>query len=80
MFVLLYSHTIREIASFISWVCHAGIWVLQYITLYTIPDKIINMAAKNILTEVAEHLRIYPYTVRRLAREGKLPGFKVGGQ
>ena len=30
--------------------------------------------------EVAEYLRIHPYTVRRLVRAGKLPGFKVGGQ
>lgn len=37
---------------------------------------------KEILTaeEVAEYLRIHPYTVKRLAREGKFPGFKVGGQ
>ena len=30
--------------------------------------------------EVAEYLRIHQYTVRRLARAGKLPGFKIGGQ
>ena len=30
--------------------------------------------------EVADYLRIHPYTVRRLVRAGKLPGFKVGGQ
>ena len=30
--------------------------------------------------EVAEYLRIHPYTLRRLARAGKLPGFKIGGQ
>lgn len=40
------------------------------------------MTPKDILTaeEVAEFLRIHPYTVRRLAREGKLPGFRIGGQ
>ena len=40
------------------------------------------MTPKDILTaeEVAELLRIHPYTVRRLAREGKLPGFRIGGQ
>ena len=40
------------------------------------------MTSKDVLTaeEVAEYLRIHPYTVRRLARTGKLPGFKVGGQ
>ncbi|MBU4477609.1 MAG: helix-turn-helix domain-containing protein [Candidatus Omnitrophica bacterium] len=30
--------------------------------------------------EVAEALKIHPYTVRRLCREGKLPCFKIGGQ
>ena len=40
------------------------------------------MPQKKILTatEVAKYLRIHPYTVKRLAREGQLPGFKVGGQ
>ena len=38
--------------------------------------------SKEILTaqEVAKYLRIHPYTVKRLARASKLPGFKVGGQ
>ena len=30
--------------------------------------------------EVAEALKIHPYTVRRLVREGKIPAFKIGGQ
>ena len=40
------------------------------------------MTTKDIFTaeEIAEYLRIHPYTVKRLARERKLPGFKVGGQ
>lgn len=40
------------------------------------------MPQKEILTaeEVAKYLRVHPYTVKRLARTGKLPGFKVGGQ
>lgn len=40
------------------------------------------MSSKDVLTaeEVAKYLRIHPYTVRRLAGKGKLPGFKVGGQ
>lgn len=40
------------------------------------------MTLKEILTaeEVAKYFRVHPYTVKRLAREGKLPGFKVGGQ
>ena len=29
--------------------------------------------------EVSKILRIHPFTVTRLAREGKLPAFKVGG-
>ncbi len=29
--------------------------------------------------EVAKSLRLHPFTVARLAREGKLPAFKVGG-
>ncbi len=29
--------------------------------------------------EISKILRIHPFTVTRLAREGKLPGFKVGG-
>lgn len=30
--------------------------------------------------EVANYLKIHPITAARLAREGKIPGFKVGGQ
>ena len=29
--------------------------------------------------EVAKVLQLHPFTVTRLAREGKLPAFKVGG-
>ncbi len=29
--------------------------------------------------EVAKSLKLHPFTVARLAREGKLPAFKVGG-
>lgn len=56
--------------------------VLQYVTLWNNPPKGKNMPRKEVVTaeEVAKYLRIHPYTVRRLAREGKLPGFKVGGQ
>jgi excisionase family DNA binding protein len=40
------------------------------------------MISEVVLTaeEIAKYLRVHPYTVKRLAREGKLPGFKVGGQ
>ena len=30
--------------------------------------------------EMAEYLRLHPYTIRRLAREGKIPAFRAGGQ
>ena len=30
--------------------------------------------------EVAHYLKLHPYTVRRLAREKKIPAFRVGGQ
>lgn len=30
--------------------------------------------------EVASSLKLHPYTVRRLAREKKIPAFRVGGQ
>jgi len=30
--------------------------------------------------EIGKYLRVHPYTVRRLARAGKIPGFKVGDQ
>ncbi|MCK5215419.1 MAG: helix-turn-helix domain-containing protein [Candidatus Omnitrophica bacterium] len=30
--------------------------------------------------EIAQYLRVHPYTVKRLARAGKIPGFKVGDQ
>lgn len=30
--------------------------------------------------EVAHALKVHPYTVRRLSREGKIPAFKFGSQ
>ncbi|MFA5362616.1 MAG: helix-turn-helix domain-containing protein [Candidatus Omnitrophota bacterium] len=30
--------------------------------------------------EIAQYLRVHPYTVKRLARAGKIPGFKIGDQ
>ena len=32
------------------------------------------------IEEVAEYLGLHPLTVRRLAREGEIPAFKVGRQ
>ena len=29
--------------------------------------------------EIAQILKLHPFTVARLAREGKIPAFKVGG-
>ncbi len=40
-------------------------------------DKIIETYT---IDEVAEALKLHPYTVRRLCREGKMPCFKIGGQ
>ena len=42
--------------------------------VFVSPQEILTAA------EVAKYLRIHPYTVKRLVRVGKLPGFKVGGQ
>ena len=38
-------------------------------------------AAMETLTpnEISQILKLHPFTVTRLAREGKLPAFKVGG-
>jgi excisionase family DNA binding protein len=30
--------------------------------------------------EIAKVLRLHPYTIRRLAREKKVPAFRAGGQ
>lgn len=30
-------------------------------------------------SEISQMLKIHPFTVTRLAREGKIPAFKVGG-
>lgn len=30
--------------------------------------------------ELAAYLKLHVYTIRRLAREGKVPSFKAGGQ
>ncbi|MCX5695006.1 MAG: helix-turn-helix domain-containing protein [Candidatus Omnitrophica bacterium] len=32
------------------------------------------------IEEVAESLKLHPYTIRRLCRERKIPAFKFGGQ
>ena len=50
------------------------------------PDQIKTiMPMQNIIEaytveELAEGLKLHPYTVRRLCREGKIPCFKFGGQ
>jgi excisionase family DNA binding protein len=30
--------------------------------------------------EIANYLSLHPYTIRRLARDGKIPAFRAGGQ
>lgn len=30
--------------------------------------------------EIAKYLKLHEYTIRRLARSGKIPSFKAGGQ
>jgi len=30
--------------------------------------------------QIAKYLKLHPYTIRRLARENKIPAFRVGGQ
>lgn len=30
--------------------------------------------------QIADYLKLHPYTIRRLAREGKVPAFRAGGQ
>jgi len=42
--------------------------------------KLVSLSKILTATELAKYLRVHPYTVKRLAREGKLPGFKIGGQ
>ena len=42
--------------------------------------KMKKLAETYTVEEVAEALKLHPYTVRRLCREGKIPGFKFGGQ
>jgi len=32
------------------------------------------------IEEVAKAVKLHPYTIRRLCREGKIPCFKFGGQ
>lgn len=32
------------------------------------------------IEEIAKALKLHPYTVRRLCREGKVPCYKFGGQ
>jgi len=32
------------------------------------------------VTDLAKYLKLHEYTIRRLARTGKVPSFKAGGQ
>jgi len=44
-------------------------------------EVLVRMKSMETLTpsEVAKILKLHPFTVTRLAREGKIPAFKVGG-
>jgi len=42
--------------------------------------KLQNKKEIYLISEVSDYLRLHPYTVRRLARTGKIPAFKAGGQ
>ena len=50
--------------------------MLQNVTEGIMNEKIEFYTAE----EVAQYLKLHPYTVRRLAREKKIPAFRVGGQ
>lgn len=39
-----------------------------------------NLIETYTVEEVAHALKLHPYTIRRLSREGKIPAFKFGGQ
>lgn len=43
-------------------------------------EKMKKLAEAYTAEEIAEYLKLHPYTVRRLAREKKIPAFRVGGQ
>lgn len=51
----------------------SSILSLNYLASRTMTDEILT------LKEVAEYLKLAEKTAYRLAAEGKLPGFKVGG-
>ncbi len=51
----------------------SSILSLNYLACLTMTDEILT------LKEVAEYLKLAEKTAYRLAAEGKLPGFKVGG-
>jgi len=57
--------------------------LVWYNTLYLEQENIRNSGVKNetyTADEIAKYLRVHPYTVKRLARAGEIPGFKVGDQ
>lgn len=38
------------------------------------------LAESYTVDELAQAIKLHPYTIRRLCREGKIPCFKFGGQ
>jgi len=39
-----------------------------------------NLMENYTVEEIAQALKLHPYTIRRLSRDGKIPAFKFGGQ
>jgi excisionase family DNA binding protein len=48
--------------------------------LLYIEEKMADSIETYTVDEVARALKLHPYTIRRLSREGKIPAFKFGGQ
>ena len=47
----------------------------------TVQEKIVSKPIDSYtVEEVSKALKLHPYTIRRLSREGKIPAFKFGGQ
>ena len=50
---------------------------MQFVTYYYILEYFMETFT---VEEIAQYLKLHEYTVRRLARSGKIPSFKAGGQ
>lgn len=55
--------------------------MLQYNLLHSVTwRQMTQLTQAYTVEEVAKALKLHPYTIRRLSREGKIPAFKFGGQ